>query len=168
MFNFFHTQHTHHLHRSLFTRTARIPHRANAKLPSRWEGMLSWFTVEKPSMANRKSPSMTSLWVSRSREWFWSEELELTSMRVHKLINFFRSNEFWTISIIFLSVWFCAIAKGKSSPVAKWVKVGVAAGSSSPNLAAHSAVVLQSKEILLFGGFQTKTAIDHCYQLELL
>lgn len=63
---------------------------------------------------------------------------------------------------------FGSITKGKPSPVAKWVKIGVAANNFSPNLAAHSAVVLPSKEIFIFGGFQAKTAVDHCYQLELL
>lgn len=62
---------------------------------------------------------------------------------------------------------FSALSKGKWT-VAKWIRVGVTGDVASPHLAAHSAVILESKEIFLFGGFHSKTAVDQCYKLELL
>ena len=69
-----------------------------------------------------------------------------------------------TICPWWFSVWF-EVSPNDKSCVAQWVKLD--AGGSSPHLAAHSAVVVRAKEILLFGGFETKVALDHCYKLTL-
>jgi len=61
-------------------------------------------------------------------------------------------------------VWFEVSSKDKSS-VAKWAKLD--AGDSSPPLASHSAVSVGPMEIAVFGGFETKYALDNCYKLTL-
>lgn len=62
-------------------------------------------------------------------------------------------------------VWFEASSTAKSPRLAKWLKLD--AGDSSPHLAGHSAALIGPKDILLFGGYETKAAFDHCYKLTL-